>query len=74
VTFLGISAKILPNGPGILGAAAGVGYHLSAVGFHLGGEQNPLFYGGALLLVLGYSAWATGLRGLFLSGGLILSG
>jgi hypothetical protein len=74
VSLLGISAKALSSGPRILGAAVGVGYILSVVRIHLGREQHPLFYSGALLLVLAYSAWAVWLGTRFLSGRVIVPG
>ena len=49
----------LPWGLGVFGIAAGIGYLLSAVGFHRGGQQHPLFYAGSILIVVGYVVWAT---------------
>jgi hypothetical protein len=51
-----------------LGMAAGAGYLLSAVGFHLGGEKHRAFYSGSLLVAPRHSAWAVWLGAIFLSG------
>ena len=63
-----LAVQVLPNGLVIFGIVAGVGYILSVLGFHIGGQQHPLFYTGALLGVLGYSIWAIWLGRLFLLG------
>ena len=54
----------------ILFIAAGAGYLLTALGFHRGGQQHPLFYAGSLLMVVGYSVWAIWLGLLLLTGAL----
>jgi hypothetical protein len=50
-----------------LGIFAGTGYVLAVAGFLRGGQQHILFYVGALMLVIGYPAWAIWLGRLLLS-------
>lgn len=46
---------------------------LSAVGFHRGGQQHPLFYAGGMLVVVGYLIWAVWLGRLLLTGALAIA-
>ncbi len=57
-------------GLGAFGIAAGAGYLVTAVGFYRGGQQHPLFYAGSVLIVAGYSVWATWLGRLLQTGAL----
>jgi hypothetical protein len=52
-----IGARTLPTALIGIGIAAGVGYLLIVGGFIKGGQQDPLFYGGSLLLGICYPAW-----------------
>jgi hypothetical protein len=63
-----LAGGTLPWGLGVFGMAAGIGYLLSAVGFHRGGQQHPLFYAGSILIVVGYLVWATWLGRLLQDG------
>jgi hypothetical protein len=65
-----LAGGTLPWGLGVFGMAAGIGYLLSAVGFHRGGQQHPLFYAGSILIVVGYLVWATWLGRLLQVGAL----
>jgi len=40
-----------------IGILAGIGYLFTVVGFLVGGQQNWLFYLGALVLGIGYLVW-----------------
>jgi hypothetical protein len=40
------------------GVGAGVGYLLTVIGFLIGGQENKLFYIGALVLGISYPIWA----------------
>jgi len=55
VSLLG--ARTLPTALIWIGIAAGVGYLLIVGGFIKGGERDPLFYGGSLLLGICFPAW-----------------
>ena len=48
------------------GIAAGVGYLVLVAGFWLGGEQHPAFWGGSLVALAGYAAWAIWLGALLM--------
>jgi hypothetical protein len=52
-----ICARTLPTALIGIGIAAGVGYLLIVGGFIKGGQQDPLFYGGFLLVGICYPAW-----------------
>ncbi len=52
-----IGARTLPTALIGIGIAAGVGYLLIVGGFIKGGQQDPLFYGGSLLLGICYPTW-----------------
>jgi hypothetical protein len=67
---LALAAGALPWGLVAFGFAAGAGYLLTALGFHRGRQQHPLFYAGSLLMVVGYSVWAVWLGLLLLTGAL----
>jgi len=51
-----------------VGILAGIGYILTVIGFLRGGQENVLFYIGALVLGVGYPIWAIGLGNLLTSG------
>jgi hypothetical protein len=70
VSVLALTVGVLPWGLAVFGLAAGVGYLLSAVGFHRGGQKHPVFYTGSFLIVVGYVVWATWLGLLLLAGAL----
>ena len=67
---LALAGGALPWGLGAFGLAAGAGYLLTALGFYRGRQQHPLFYAGSLLMVVGYSVWATWMGLLLLTGAL----
>ena len=50
------------------GIVAGCGYILLVIGFWLGGQQHPLFWGGSLAALIGYAVWAIWLGRAVLSG------
>ena len=52
-----IGARALPMALIWIGIAAGVGYLLIVGGFIKGGQRDPLFYGGSLLLGICYPVW-----------------
>jgi len=52
-----IGARALPTVLVWIGIAAGLGYLLIMGGFIKGGQKDPLFYGGSLLLGIGYPVW-----------------
>jgi hypothetical protein len=52
-----IGARTLPIALIWIGIAAGVGYLLTVGGFIKGGQEDPLFYGGSLLLGICYPVW-----------------
>jgi hypothetical protein len=60
----------LPSGLAWSGIVAGGGYILLVIGFWLGGQQHPLFWGGSLAAVIGYAVWAFWLGYAALSGAL----
>ncbi len=64
---LALAGGTLSWGLAAFGFGAGVGYLLTALGFHRGQQEHPLFYAGSLLMVVGYSAWAIWLGLLLLS-------
>jgi hypothetical protein len=68
--ILALNIDALPSGLAISGIAVGVGYILVALGFRIGGQEHPLSYAGALLVIVGYSIWSIWLGWLFTSGGL----
>lgn len=67
---LSLAGGTFPGGLGWSGIVAGGGYILLAVGFWLGGQQHPLFWGGSLAAVVGYAVWAIWLGHIALSGAL----
>ena len=67
-SYLSLSSHLLPRGLAWAGVLAGVGYMLTVTGFLLGGYQNPVFYAGGLLTVIGYATWAFWLGRVFLAG------
>jgi hypothetical protein len=68
VCVLGLVSGQFPALLAWTGIAAGVGYLATVIGFLIGGQQNKLFYLGALLLGIGYPAWAIWLGRLLFSG------
>jgi hypothetical protein len=66
--ILALTVAALPSGLAISGIAVGVGYILVALGFRIGGQEHPLSYTGAVLVIVGYSVWAIWLGWLFTSG------
>jgi hypothetical protein len=70
--ILALSADTLPSGLAISGIVVGAGYILVALGFRIGGQEHPLSYAGALLVIVGYSIWSIWLGWLFTSGRLAL--
>jgi hypothetical protein len=52
-----IGARTLPAALIWIGIAAGAGYLLIVGGFIKGGQRDPLFYGGSLLLGICYPVW-----------------
>jgi hypothetical protein len=71
--ILALSVGALPGGLAISGIAVGAGYILMALGFRTGGQEHPLSYAGAMLVIVGYSIWSIWLGWLFTSGRLALS-
>jgi hypothetical protein len=59
---------LLPHPLAWVGILAGAGYIATVVGFLWGGQQNVLFYIGALVLGIGYPIWAIWLGRLLWSG------
>jgi len=72
--ILAFGTGVLPGGLAISGIVVGAGYILVALGFRLGGQEHPLSYAGALLVIVGYSIWSIWLGWLFTSGRLVLLG
>jgi MFS family permease len=68
---LALAAGAFSWGLAAFGFVAGAGYVLTAVGFHRGQQEHPLFYAGSLLMVVGYSVWAIWLGLLLLNGTLV---
>ena len=62
-----IGARALPTALIWIGIAAGFGYLLLIGGFIKGGQKDPLFYGGSLLLGVCYPAWGIWLGRLILA-------
>jgi hypothetical protein len=69
---LALTAQALPAALALAGIVAGVGYVLLVIGFRLGGQEHPLGYAGALLVIVGYLIWSIWLGWLFTSGSLAL--
>jgi len=61
-----IGARTLPTALIWIGIAAGVGYLLIVGGFIKGGQRDPIFYGGSLLLGVCYPIWGIWLGKLIL--------
>ncbi|UCC64606.1 MAG: hypothetical protein JSV36_06040 [Anaerolineae bacterium] len=68
INGLGLASGAFPNGLAWSGIVAGGGYVLLVIGFWLGGQQHPLFWGGSLATVIGYVVWAMWLGRVLLSG------
>ena len=58
VGALSLAGGTLPSGLAWSGIVAGGGYVFLVIGFWLGGQQHPLFWGGSLAAVIGYALWA----------------
>ena len=65
---LAMVSELLPQLLAWIGVVAGAGYILTVAGFLKGGQQDPLFYLGSLVLGIGYPVWAIWLGQLLLSG------
>lgn len=52
-----MGARTLPIVLIWIGIAAGIGFLLTAAGFFKGGQQDPVFFTGSLLLGICYPAW-----------------
>ncbi|MEJ2108226.1 MAG: hypothetical protein P8X48_13015 [Acidiferrobacteraceae bacterium] len=70
--ILAFSIDAFPSGLAISGIVVGAGYILVALGFRIGGQEHPLSYAGAVLVIVGYSVWSIWLGWLFASGRLTL--
>ena len=57
VNLFSIGSRALPNPLIWIGIAAGISYLLIVGGFLKGGQKDPLFYGGSLLLAICYPVW-----------------
>ncbi len=68
VCLLAAGSGQLPQLLAWIGILAGIGYILTVIGFMTGGQQNVLFYTGALALGISYPIWAIWLGRLLLSG------
>lgn len=66
VNVFSMGALVLPAGLIWTGIAAGVGYLLVAAGFLKGGERDPIFIVGSLLLGVSYPFWGIWLGRLIL--------
>jgi hypothetical protein len=71
--YLALASRKLPRGLAWSGLLAGAGYVVTVVGFLLGGQQNPLFYAGGLVLVISYPLWAIWLGRVLSSSSLAVS-
>ena len=67
VNLFSIGSRSLPNPLIWIGIAAGVSYLLIVGGFLKGGQKDPLFYGGSLLLAISYPVWGFWLGKLILA-------
>jgi hypothetical protein len=67
---LALAGGAFPGGLAWSGIAAGGCYILLVIGFWLGGQRHPLFWGGSLAAVAGYAIWALWLGRIILSGAL----
>jgi hypothetical protein len=68
VCLLGTGSGLLPPFFTWIGILAGIGYLVTVIGFLRGGQQNMLFYIGALILGISYPIWAFWLGRLLFSG------
>lgn len=71
--LLAASSGQFPEFLAWIGILAGIGYLVTVIGFLQGGQQNKLFYIGALVLGISYPIWAIWLGRLLLSGALGVS-
>jgi len=65
---LSLASGTVPSGLAWSGIVAGGGYVLLVIGFWLGGQRHPLFWGGSLAVVIGYAVWAVWLGHAALTG------
>src|SRR5688572_16009957 len=56
--YLAYSNKSFPARLAIWGLVAGAGYAMVTLGVLIGGEEHPLTYVGALVVVVGYPVWS----------------
>jgi hypothetical protein len=68
ICLLGTGSGLLPPFFTWIGILAGIGYLVTVIGFLWGGQQNMLFYIGALILGISYPIWAFWLGRLLFSG------
>ena len=68
VCLLSAGSGLLPPFFTWIGILAGIGYLVTVIGFLWGGQQNILFYIGALILGICYPIWAFWLGRLLFSG------
>jgi len=66
--FLGTGSGQFPSLLPEIGVIAGIGYLATVIGFIWGGQQNMLFYIGALILGISYPIWAFWLGKLLFTG------
>ena len=67
INLSSLGASELPRALGWIGIAAGTGYLLTVGGFLKGGQKDPLFYSGALVLGVCYPIWGFWLGQLILA-------
>lgn len=68
VCGLGVMRGQFPPLQAWIGIVAGIGYLATVIGFLIGGQQNKLFYIGALVLGISYPIWAIWLGRLLMTG------
>jgi hypothetical protein len=71
---LALAGGAYPDGLAWSGIIAGGGYLLLVIGFWLGGQRHPLFWGGSLAAVAGYAVWAIWLGRVLGSGAVPVAG
>jgi len=68
VNALALTMNALPAVLAWIGMFAGIGYIVTVVGFLRGGQNNPLFYSGSLVLAVSYPVWVIWLGRLIFTG------
>ncbi len=68
ISYLALAGELWPRGLAWASLLAGAGYVLTVVGFLIGGQQNPLYYLGSLVLLISFPIWAIWLGRLLLAG------